>query len=188
MIWEEVLPDVGPCLFPYRRGCWTHVKVPPDDEEDGDYVEWVADELGHLQIALPIATVNREARSAALAWARRNGLTMQLPASPGQNPPVAVAVAIRKFDPARDTVFVPSHEWHRFLNEPQAVAGSVSEFFDLPVSSQFSLTRLAITKSTLRRSGGDWIGVYDYFDIKDLFILSVDDAWIEVPGWWGRMY
>ncbi|KAK0648419.1 hypothetical protein B0T16DRAFT_455897 [Cercophora newfieldiana] len=158
MIWKEALPDVGPCLFPYRRGCWRVVNFSPfSDDPDADipdHIEWWPYILGVIQIEVALAFVNHEARRAALDWVRRNKLKMRLPV--GQEYPVAIR------DDRCDVVFVSDGEWDQFLDEP----------------TQY-LSKLAVTQRILER---DWSDLGDHVlmsQLGELLILNVDDSWAE---------
>jgi hypothetical protein len=94
-IWHLALPDTTlPALVPWKPGCWILRGEEPDLEFR------FAHELLSVPISIPMAFVNREARSIARAYVREIGLRTQL--RDGDQYPMFT----RPFDRQKDAVYM----------------------------------------------------------------------------------
>ena len=151
-IWRDALPDtVGPAFYFYRRGCWCPRRLSesdkvydPANDESNLYFEFRHDLLDDVQFEMPLVFVNREARSIALAWIREHGIDLR--PRKGRHYPVFV----RRFDPARDTLYVALDRWDDFLREPDDRL-SQPDLFGQLVDVKADLTRIAVPEALLRR-------------------------------------
>lgn len=100
-IWREALPDdiqLGPVLVPFKEGCWQCELLGPDNTPA---VLFRPELLDAVQLEIPIAFVNREARSIALAWLRKQTPLLRMRRRKEQDP-----IYVRPFDGEVDTLYV----------------------------------------------------------------------------------
>ena len=119
MIWRYALPMLrgnprGKLLFPYRKGCWVFedMGLEPDPNGEDLYIRFDTTRLKPLRVALPLYSVNREARDVTIKWLHEHGMTVSRHHSSG------ICKASRHFRPQHDTVFVPSTKLKKFAVEP----------------------------------------------------------------------
>lgn len=80
MIWLELLPEQdAPALFFFKKGCWFATdaeKTEKNDETENDTLSLCFHHylLDHVPVRVPLASVNYETRSIALAWVRQQGI------------------------------------------------------------------------------------------------------------------
>jgi hypothetical protein len=104
-IWRAALPDaMEPALVSFRPGCWR--KAGPEDHPDLMFRH----DLLNVHIAMPLAFVNREARSIALVWARKHGLTAQT--RKDQYP-----TFVRRFEPTVDALHLGPGQLTNLVDE-----------------------------------------------------------------------
>ncbi|KAK0613655.1 hypothetical protein B0T14DRAFT_283249 [Immersiella caudata] len=180
MVWEAAVPpDFGRCVFRWRPGCWELVTASPgdsdSDSDDGSLPQlavYNVMNLGPLEIPLPLAHVNREARQIAHAWIRRNKCTLR-----SQDP-----IAVREFDWQQDAVFVPTQHWDEFLNEPSTMT---DEGRDGEFETNVPLRHLVVAEEAF---DAIWLGIITYPDIQKLSILHADEAQAKGRSWGDRIY
>ncbi|KAK4443020.1 hypothetical protein QBC34DRAFT_478693 [Podospora aff. communis PSN243] len=178
MIWEASLPDFGPCLFPYRPGCW---KIEPAHPASNiPSMHWTPEASMELIIALPVMLASKEARSAALNWLRRNNLQLFFYPLEQSDIRCLYHCVARPFDPEHDVMYVPDGQWLQFRKE------AIRRFWytGLPPVLTYP-TRLAITEKTFHRG---WAGVAQFLKLQELFILHLDETWAEGREWWKHKY
>ncbi|KAI0595946.1 hypothetical protein F4775DRAFT_566676 [Biscogniauxia sp. FL1348] len=120
-IWRDALPArVGPTLCPYKRGLWRPRRLgasdeghDPSNDELNLLFEFRYDLLDGTQFAVPLALVNREARSVALPWAREQGIEIRARGDGRRDP-----LFVRPFGLTRDALYVAAEQWDDFLVEP----------------------------------------------------------------------
>ncbi|KAM0255637.1 hypothetical protein ACHAQJ_005562 [Trichoderma viride] len=120
-IWRETLPVIdGITLHGYKKGCWgleQHLELGSSDPpclsaSTSLTLDFRHDLLNDVYIDLPIVFVNREARGAALAWAKQQGIKMHFSEEKNRH------VFVLPFDPVRDVLFINTHQWEEFCLEP----------------------------------------------------------------------
>ncbi|KAI5919326.1 hypothetical protein F4810DRAFT_505711 [Camillea tinctor] len=119
-IWRDALPTtVGPSLCFYKKGLWrprqltaSEERYDPENEEFNLVFEFRYDLLDAPQFEVPLALVNREARSIALPWLREHGVETR-PREGGQD-----RFFLRPFNLERDALYVPAENWEEFVAEP----------------------------------------------------------------------
>jgi hypothetical protein len=106
MIWRESLPEQdAPALFFYKKGCRLATDAEKTDENDEteddtfslSFHHYVFE---HVPVRIPLASVNYEARSIALAWVRQQGIQTVFCEERQCH------VFVRAFDPTRDAIYV----------------------------------------------------------------------------------
>ncbi|PVI02154.1 hypothetical protein DM02DRAFT_670731 [Periconia macrospinosa] len=152
-VWRLALPSlIEPAVFYHKQKCMFPPEIAPDP----------ANELHHemfepVYYQIPIAFVNHEARSVALAWARKHGLVLRA-CDDGGDPMFA-----RRFDPGYDVMLYSAKECQKFVTD--FLEGS-AELFGLPRfkgPTRHCLERFALPSSY----------------IKEVFVDDVDQM---MPG------
>ena len=177
-IWRDALPEnVGPALYPYRKGCWCPRRLSKSDkgydsenDENNLNLEFRHDFLYDIHFELPLVSVNREARALALAWAREQGVTKR-PRDDGRAP-----VFVRSFDPMRDALHVSLDKWDDFLSEPD------DRLFEPDLSGQLvdiksDIRRIAVPEALLRNelTSVAWLAdIFQYFFNVNVLFVVVD--------------
>lgn len=118
LVWHYFLPDKdGVALSPYRRWCWqprrlskSDVRYSADDEDNLELV--FRHDLINVEVKVPLYFVNREARSVALSWTRKQGIKLQF-CEDRQCP-----IFVRPFDPLYDVLYIAHDKIHDFCLEP----------------------------------------------------------------------
>ncbi|KAK5661343.1 hypothetical protein OQA88_11238 [Cercophora sp. LCS_1] len=115
-IWHMVIQSTTKTqhIHRYRSGGWQprHLVLGkdahyhPGGEHDNIDLEWQHAIFNDIRIDMPLAWVNREARSIALAWMEENGVKLASP-SPQQ---IRNARYARPFNPSFDAVYIPDHD------------------------------------------------------------------------------
>jgi hypothetical protein len=136
-IWGDTLPEeIEPALVFYQPGCWRAEGAEPDL-----YLLFEHDLL-NVHIELPVAFVNKEARSIAQAYIRRLGLATK--ARSHQDP-----VFTRKFNPTVDAIYLKPMQSMDLVNDlleriaQPDIQGQVC-------SPQSAFPRIAMSAATLR--------------------------------------
>lgn len=119
-IWRDALPDKDrPAVYPYKRGCWiprqlskTEEGYDPVNTDCNTTLEFRHELLDYVQVKLPLALVNCEARAIALAWAREQGIEMRFLKDRQCH------ILARSFDPERDTLYVALDKIDDWCSEP----------------------------------------------------------------------
>ncbi|KAI1140183.1 hypothetical protein F5Y05DRAFT_411244 [Hypoxylon sp. FL0543] len=176
MIWREALPDnVEAALFFYREGCWGFRPLRPGDEgyvHDHHYfsivLEFHHERLDDVQIEVPMAFVNREAREVATAWILEQGFAR----SPRRNRQYPLFT--RRFDPERDALYVPLERWHRFLVEPHKRRFNI-DFMNFHLTIKSEVKRIAIPDDLLYRESTTPHEILDHFTKVDTLVVIVND-------------
>ncbi|KAK4082502.1 hypothetical protein Purlil1_11277 [Purpureocillium lilacinum] len=146
-IWDILLrEDDGPALLPYRRDCLQPRNLSELDEGYiADGVNLRAEFDPHLldktHVAIPIATINREARGAALFWMRQKMHASEVRYCEDHH----CSVFARVFDRRRDTLYIEADEVMTFSWNP------IDRLSDhgLPFKGS-TITRLAISETSFR--------------------------------------
>jgi hypothetical protein len=143
-IWGDTLPEeIEPALVFYQPGCWRAEGAEPDLDLLFEH------ELLNVHIELPVAFVNKEARSIVQAYIRRLGLATK--ARSHQD-----AVFTRKFNPTVDAIYIKPNQLIDLITDIYGrmaqpdVQGQV-------FSPQSAFPRIAMSAATLReeiRTGG----------------------------------
>lgn len=106
MIWRESLPEQdAPALFFYEKRCWLATdaeKTDENDETEDDTISLSFHHYGleHVQVRIPLASVNYEARSIALTWVHQQGIQTVFCEERQCH------VFVRAFEPTRDAIYV----------------------------------------------------------------------------------
>ncbi|BCS26987.1 uncharacterized protein APUU_60035S [Aspergillus puulaauensis] len=119
-IWHDSMPEKDkPALFPWKKGCWCprHLqKHEPQWEPNEDLnliLETCYGLLDHVQVEVPLFFVSWEARRIALAWMRKQDITLRF------RKDKQCWVFTRPFDPMMDTVYIAKDKIYEFFVEPQ---------------------------------------------------------------------
>jgi len=175
MIWQPAaaLPTLrGNLLYPYQKGCWIFedLGLEPDPNGEDLYTRFDTTRLKPLRFALPLYSVNREARDVILKWLREHNLTATW------NNNSNIYGALRPFNPQCDTMFVPSTKLDKFLLEllelPQN-RGMRGRYF---CTSNPALPRLAVTPVGLQMLKGGFLEDFLRAGGTIETILVVDNA------------
>lgn len=174
IIWEKALPrPLGPQLYCYRKDCWRPRHLTPEDqgfEPDNDGIhlafEFHHEFLNPVRIDVPLFFVNREAHGIAAAWMHMQGLRLQLRS-------YQHGTFARLFDPNRDALYVPTHEWNTFLCEPtdrQFQPDLLNRNLDCP---GVYFTRLAFQEAMLEYEEDLLPELFDWYDrVDQVYVLS----------------
>lgn len=118
-IWRDSLPEKdNPALYPWKKGCWCPrrlQKTDPEWDPNEDLnlqLNMSYDLLDHVQVEVPLFSVNWEARVIALTWMREQKITLHFHKDK-QN-----WVFTRPFDPMMDALYVPMDKIDEFFIEP----------------------------------------------------------------------
>jgi hypothetical protein len=145
-------------LYPYRERCWVFdpVRLQPDPNVEHLYIRFDTDRLEPLHVALPLYSVNREARSITVKWLQEQRATIPRSSSSSSN----AYEFLRPFRPTTDAVFVPTAKVEHF----------VMELVDRPFepdmldrnfgTSDPALSRLAVMPEGLQALKGDLIDIF----------------------------
>lgn len=117
-IWQDSLPEKdSPALYPWKRGCWYPRRLQETDPgwDPNRGVDWELEMchglLDHVQVEVPLFYVNREARGFALAWMRKQNITLRFRKDKQH------WVFTRPFDPMIDTVYIATDKIYEFLTD-----------------------------------------------------------------------
>ncbi|GAB7324380.1 hypothetical protein MBLNU13_g08323t2 [Cladosporium sp. NU13] len=173
MVWQHALPMLrGKLLYPYRKGCWVFEDIGLEQDSNGDnlYIRFDTTRLKPLRIALPLYSVNREARDVTIKWLQKHRTTIS------RTRRSCVHKASRRFRPQHDTMFLPSTKLKRFAMELARrpfKRDMLNRHFS---SSNPALPRLAVTSVGLQLLKGDLLDMFfeSAGTINTIFV--VDDA------------
>ena len=167
LIWSYALPDKDePALYFYRKGYWCPTRRVINDSDDL-FLEFCHQLQAHVPVAVPLVSVNREARSIALGWVREQGIERRFWEEAKHD------VFARPFDPNYDALYVPLDQRYNFCCEPWDRPFEDPLFFDQIYSTWADLTRLALPEAMVRRKT-EWIAeAFGWFFpcLKILFIV-----------------
>lgn len=106
-VWHFSLPSViSPALVAFKPGCW---RV----QRNNDELNLVfRHDLLDIPISVPIAQVNREARSIALAWAKDQGYISQ-----GRKEGNDYPIFVKPFDPSVDALYLGRQQLEDLITE-----------------------------------------------------------------------
>ncbi|KAI1455277.1 hypothetical protein F4805DRAFT_459840 [Annulohypoxylon moriforme] len=181
-IWHDALPsEFGPALFIYRKGFWRPRRLtesdegfdPSNDEHNLNF-EFRYDLLDDVQFELPLAFVNREARSIALEWVREQGIKMR-PRGNKKYP-----LFQRPFDTARDALFVPLEKWDEFRCEPDDRLWEPDLYGQL-VSIETDPTRIAIPEALFGKEDTLISEMFRYFYHMEVLLVIVGEQPTPLP-------
>lgn len=203
IIWEKALPrPLGPQLYCYRKDCWRPRHLTPGDQgfepgNDGLHIafEFHYEFLNPVRIDVPLFFVNREAHRLAAAWIKEQGLRLQLRSS-------QQGTFARLFDPNRDTLYVPAHEWNTFLCEPIDRQFQI-DLLNCNISClAVCFTRLAFPEAMLEHEQDPLPELFDWYGrVDQVYVLrdpvpdlqptgentSLQERW-EIEGSSGKAY
>lgn len=172
-IWRLALPTLrSHLLYPYQRGCWVFedLGLEPDPNGEDLYIRFDTTRLEPIHVALPLYSVNREARDITLKWLQGERMTVSRKSS-------SVYEALRPFDPRHDAVFVPSTQLADFVVEPAEWPHELEDMVDRHFgTSNPALSRLAVTSVGLRLLRGELLSEFFQFAGTIETILVVDSA------------
>ncbi|KAI1084593.1 hypothetical protein F5B20DRAFT_212414 [Whalleya microplaca] len=172
-IWRYALPDkVGPALYFYRKGCWCPRRLTesdqgyhPEDDELNLNFDFRYDFLDDVQVEVPLAFVNREARGIALAWVREQGVEMR----PRNNR--SYPIFVRPLDPMRDALYITLDKWEDFIREPDERRFE-PDLLNRLVDINPGITRIAISEALLQREGEALAEMFwNYYRVDSLLII-----------------
>lgn len=178
-IWHESLPDLdGITLHSYKKGCWGLRSLPKSEvdlildqmlvmEEDTIDYDFRHEMLDPVQVELPMAFVNREARSVALSWMRKRGVEMRF--DKGRN----CHVFEERFDPRRDALFITQNQWDDFCLEPFDRLAQ-PDLASHTVKSDADLTRIAIPHPTVGTDCSSLAEVFHWFPHLEVLYVVLD--------------
>lgn len=181
-VWIEALPAKDPpALFIYKQDCWAPRWVYSHEEgyipgEDNLYLEFRHEQLEPVEVDIPLAFVNREARSIAFTWAKDQGIGI-LVRHNGRNPTFT-----RRFQRTYDAMYIPYDKWHG------AIQGPLDRIFQPDLMGQLSrpglgLTHMAIPEALLRASPSFLIGLFDwYHQVQVLYVIVGEKLDLQLGG------
>lgn len=117
-IWHDSLPAKDkPALYPWRKGCWCLRSLQESDKEwDNEYLNlrfgFRHDLLDHVQVEMPLFSVNREARLIALVWMHKQNINIRF------RKDKQCYVFTRPFDPMVYVLYIAIDEIGDFSVEP----------------------------------------------------------------------
>ena len=175
MIWQlaAALPTLcGNLLYAYQKGCWKFEDLGLEPYPNGEdlYLRFDTTKLEPLHFAIPLYSVNREARDVIFKWLQQHNLKAS------RNNNSNLYKALRPFDPQRDTMFVPSTKVKKFVQDFIRRAykrDTRGRYF--PISNP-ALPRLAVTPVGLRALTGGLLKVFLASRGTIGTILVVDNA------------
>ncbi|KAL7947794.1 hypothetical protein V8C42DRAFT_315619 [Trichoderma barbatum] len=180
-IWRKSLPDLDSItLHKYKKGCWGPRALPkPESEAEAEIevddlqgppqdivnFDFRHEMLDSVHVDLPLAFVNREARSVALTWLRQRGVEMRF--DNDRN----CRIFEQKFDPRRDALFINVNQWNDFCLEPFDRLAQ-PDLSSNPVNSSTELRRIAIPHTTIGTDCSSLADVFHWFPhLEKLFIV-----------------
>ncbi|EHK22563.1 uncharacterized protein TRIVIDRAFT_230606 [Trichoderma virens Gv29-8] len=179
-IWRQSLPDLDSItLYNYRRECWgprdlrkSEVDHQLLDQMPGNTENAVDFDFRHEMLAathvnLPLAFVNREARSVALAWIQQRGVEMRF------DEDRKCHVFEQRFDPRRDALYIGISQWEDFCLEPFDQLAE-PDFSSHTVSSDTGLTRIAIPDTPYDTDCSSLIEVFHWFPHLEAIFIVLD--------------
>lgn len=175
-VWHEALPELlSPALYYYTAGLWRprHL-IEGDDEYDPVNNEHnLTLEFRHellergSQIEVPLFFVNREARSIALAWIRKQGIKIRFHKDEKQYH------FVRPFDPKRDALYVENDmfDFEKFLSEP-IDRGFEPDLYEKTVSMGSDITNIAMSYDIFLGEFEYLREMFrDYYGVRVLYII-----------------
>lgn len=188
-IWYEALPSKDePALFLYRKECWQPRLLSDSDNEEGwDHEDWNLtvgfqhELLDPIQVDIPLAFVNREARGVALPWIHSQRIELRF-CQKRQHP-----VFARPFDPERDILYIGDSDG--FCVDPNARLFE-RDLVHRTCSTDVKCSRIALPEKMLQTEADALPDLLLWFRVKVLLIL-VDlsaDLYlghnVKVQRWW----
>ncbi|KAI9647025.1 hypothetical protein NHQ30_005027 [Ciborinia camelliae] len=151
-IWRDALPDkIDPTLCFFKKGCWHPLHLTESDpyhEYDPRNVFNLRLEFSHelldvVQVRTPLVSVNHEARSIAVAWAREQGFVIK--------EDKGCPLFGRPFNPKLDILYVRKDEGLlNFWLEPADLPFDHPDFFDRNYSIRSFVENFAFSEDTLQ--------------------------------------
>ena len=155
-IWNNALPDKDePALYFYEMGCWRPGRRVIDGD-DALFLEFRHETLAHVTVAVPLASVNHEARSIALGWLREQGIERRFWEATKHH------VFARQFDPNHDALYVSPAEWTEFCCEPWDRPFE-PDLIEQSYSTWADVTRLALPESKVRSEAAELAETIGFF-------------------------
>ncbi|KAH8888140.1 hypothetical protein GQ53DRAFT_749378 [Thozetella sp. PMI_491] len=170
-IWGEALPARdGPALYFYKKGFWRPEAPPPSDgEQDREEIleyEFRHELLDRVQVDIPLAFVNREARSIALVWLQEQGIETHFGDNRQRH------VFMRPFDPVQDVLYVAHSKWADFCSEPYDRLFEPDLFERTVNTSSVDFTQIAIPEALLQSENDALSDMLEwFFNIRILYII-----------------
>lgn len=173
-IWHYLLPDKdGVALSPYRRWCWQPRRLSKSDErysvDDEDNLEVIfRHDLINIEVKVPLFFVNREARSIALAWTRKQGIKLQF-CEDRQCP-----VFVRPFDPLYDVLYIAQDKIQDFCLEPW---DRLEQPDSIGKTAWFSLylANMAIPEGVVWEKGSELSDVFSLYSCPQTLYIIADE-------------
>ncbi|KAI1121857.1 hypothetical protein F5Y10DRAFT_271687 [Nemania abortiva] len=166
-IWKDALPDsIRPGLYFYKKGCWLYREISQSDPkfsheylDRNHWLEFDHSELEDTQFRLPLASVNREARDAAVAWAKKHELRTRH---------VAYGLEIIcPFDLGRDVLYIARDQWFDLFDEPEDEDFGTRE---LPQATNVPC-QIAIAVSEALLDDGDLGGLFHCHHPRTIYVI-----------------
>ena len=173
-IWNDALPEKDkPALYPWKKGCWCPRRLQKSDpgwEPNEDLnlrLDFRHDLLDHVEVEIPLFFVNREARRAALAWMRKQNITLRF------RKDKQCWVFTRPFDQTMDALYISMDDIGGFFIEPIDRLDE-PDIFGQSVFVAPDVTRIAVP-AALFQDDGDVSSLPELFEwysvLKRLFVV-----------------
>lgn len=152
IIWQDSLPGLdNPAIYIWKPGCWIPRNLTSAEQQTNTHgpkakkIFWEHRHLTPVEVPIPLAHINAEAREIGIGWARKLGFQRYTIEGRGE-------VFARLFDPTRDILFVPRELVEEFDAELEYrcaapdVAGRI-------VGALVDVERIAVAGGTLEFQG-----------------------------------
>ncbi|KAK1255911.1 hypothetical protein MKX07_008170 [Trichoderma sp. CBMAI-0711] len=164
-IWEESMPEMD-CitLHAWQKGYWGPRNLPKTKRrrtrnstgEEPIAFGYHHEKLHFVHVDMPLALVNREARSIAMTWVRKYGFRMLF--SEAKECPVFV----HRFDPMRDALFIGMDLWRPFCDEPHNRLAE-PDLWGLVVNNTTDITRIAVPHTGIWRDNSGLAEIFHWY-------------------------
>lgn len=154
-IWHHALQEHDkPALYTYKEGCWTPRSKPPHIPIK---LHFQHEKLTPVEVKIPIAHVNQEARDIATSWGLKQGIERHY------IPHKECYVFARVFDPDRDVLYMSAEQMSKYNNEIDTwFGGEYGDGFVLENIS-WDVCRLALPAETVDTDGWNRYGQGEWF-------------------------
>ncbi|KAI1169997.1 hypothetical protein F4777DRAFT_570906 [Nemania sp. FL0916] len=172
-IWHAALPHtVRPALIPYRVGWWQPRWLSPlepgfdsENPENNIALEVCHNAVDQTRVPMALALANARARDIAIAWAQKPSSPVSCSQEGGR------LVFFHTFDPDRDIIYVPIHQWGRFVIEPHNRMYQ-TDLLGHVVDIRPGLARIAVSADLLRKVRNSVSELFDhYYSVRKLYIV-----------------
>ena len=171
-IWRDALPENDePALFPWKKGCWgpqrlrQSKKESNSDEQQCASIHFCGDLLDHVRVEVPLFFVNWEARDIAVAWMRKQNITVCYREGNQRY------IFTRAFNPELDTLYIPPKMIYDFLMEP------FKRLDEPDVHNRGGIiapspTRIAVPAAILQSDSSSILEIFGlYISLKELLVV-----------------